>query len=74
MPLPRRALIAITSAHASLFQGKETTGMFVSEALHPFKVLREAGFEVDLASETGTYVADWLSLQSDVLKGDNAEV
>ncbi|KAK9428116.1 chaperone hsp31 [Lipomyces doorenjongii] len=54
MTLPRRALISITSAHATLFQGKETTGVFISEALHPYKVLTAAGFEVHFTSETGT--------------------
>ncbi|KAJ4264470.1 plasma membrane heat shock protein [Fusarium torreyae] len=67
----RRALISITSASASLFDGKETTGLFISEALHPYNVLRAAGFEVDLASETGTYTADWLSQQPDFLNGDD---
>ncbi|KAK9319251.1 hypothetical protein V1517DRAFT_333153 [Lipomyces orientalis] len=55
MTPPRRALISITSAHATLFQGKETTGVFISEAL-PYKVLTAAGFEVDLTSEMGTTV------------------
>lgn len=67
----RRALIAVTSASASLFNGKETTGVFVIEALHPYNVLTAAGFEVDLASETGTYTPDWLSQQPDFLKGDD---
>lgn len=71
MSPPRRALIAVTSAHATLFQGKETTGLFISEALHPFQVLRAAGFEVDLASETGSYTPDWLSQQPDFLNGDD---
>jgi putative intracellular protease/amidase len=51
MSPPRRALISATSAGATLFDGKETTGLFISEALHPYKVLRAAGFEVDLASD-----------------------
>lgn len=67
----RKALISITSAQATLFQGKETTGLFISEALHPYNVLVAAGFEVDLASETGTYTADWLSQQPDFLNGDD---
>ncbi|TGJ80909.1 hypothetical protein E0Z10_g7863 [Xylaria hypoxylon] len=71
MAPPRRALIAVTSAKATLFQGKETTGVFISEALHPFAVLKAAGFEVDLASETGTYTPDWLSLQPDFLNGED---
>lgn len=71
MSLPRRALIAVTSAHATLFEGKETTGLFITEALHPYNVLTAAGFEVDLASETGTYTPDWLSQQSNFLNGDD---
>lgn len=67
----RRALISVTSAHASLFDGKETTGLFIIEALHPYNVLTAAGFEVDFASETGTYTPDWLSQQPDFLKGDD---
>ena len=71
MSPPRRALIAITSASASLFQGKETTGLFISEALHPYDILVAAGFEVDLASENGTYTADWLSQTPDFLNGSD---
>ncbi|TQN67735.1 Glyoxalase 3 [Colletotrichum shisoi] len=74
MSLPRRALISITSARAALFQGKETTGLFINEALHPFNVLKAAGFEVDLASETGSYTADWLSQQPDFLNGEDLAV
>lgn len=71
MSPPRRALIAITSASATLFNGKETTGLFISEALHPYNVLTDAGFEVDLASENGTYTPDWLSQQPDFLSGSD---
>ena len=71
MSLPRRALISITSAKATLFEGKETTGLFISEALHPYNVLVAAGFEVDLASENGTYTPDWLSQQPDFLNGSD---
>jgi hypothetical protein len=64
MSPPRRAIIAITSAKAELFEGGgHTTGVFIGEALHPFNVLTAAGFEVDLASEKGEYTEDWLSLQ-----------
>jgi len=71
MSPPRRALISVTSASATLFQGKETTGLFISEALHPFNVLVAAGFEVDFASEKGTYTPDWLSQQPDFLNGSD---
>ncbi|WZH50380.1 Glyoxalase 3 [Fusarium acuminatum] len=66
-----RALISITSASATLFDCKETTGLFISEAMHPYKVLRAAGFEVDLASEAGTYTPDWLSQQPGFPNGDD---
>ncbi|CAG7976805.1 unnamed protein product [Penicillium salamii] len=70
---PRKALISITSASATLFNGKETTGLFISEALHPYNVLVAAGFEVDLASETGSYTPDWLSQQPDFLNGEDLQ-
>ncbi|KAH7138777.1 class I glutamine amidotransferase-like protein [Dendryphion nanum] len=59
--LPRRVLIAITSASATLNPHK--TGVFIGEALHPYNVFIRAGFEVDIASETGSWSEDWLSLQ-----------
>ncbi len=73
MAPPRRALIGVTGAHAALFDGKEETGLFISEALHPFKILTAAGFEVDLASETGHYTPDWLSQQPDFLNGEDLD-
>jgi putative intracellular protease/amidase len=74
MSPPRRAIISITSATATLFNGKETTGLFITEALHPYNVLTAAGFEVDLTSETGTYTPDWLSQQPDFLNGDDLAI
>lgn len=72
MSLPRRAVIAITSATAPLHNdGADPTGLFISEALHAFQEFKKAGFEVDLVSEKGTYVADWLSLQPDFLDGED---
>lgn len=70
MALPSRAIISITSAHAPLHHGHET-GLFISEALHPFNVFKKAGFEVDMVSEKGTYVPDWLSLQPAFLPDDD---
>jgi len=72
MSLSRRAIIAITSATAPLHEGNPT-GLFITEALHPYNVFKAAGFEVDLVSEKGTYVADWLSLQPDFLNGEDKE-
>jgi putative intracellular protease/amidase len=69
MPLPRRAVIAVTSATAPLHDGNPT-GLFIGEAHHPYQVFTKAGFEVDIVSEKGTYVADWLSLQPAFLEGE----
>lgn len=67
MSPPRKALIAVTSAHAPLYPDGKETGVFVSEALHPYNVFKAAGFDVDLVSETGTYKADWLSQTDEYL-------
>lgn len=61
MTPPRRALIAVTSAKAPLYPDGGETGLFITEAMHPFEGLRKAGFEVDLVSETGKYSPDALS-------------
>lgn len=67
MAPPRKALITVTSAHAPLYPEGKETGLFITEALHPFNVFRAAGFEVDLVSETGSYSPDWLSQQKEWL-------
>ena len=74
-PLPRRAIIAITSATADLMPSEEgkpahTTGVFIGEALHPYNVFTAAGFEVDIVSEKGEWFEDWLSLQPGFLTED----
>ncbi|KAK3326814.1 IgE-binging protein [Apodospora peruviana] len=74
MSPPRRAIIAVTSASAPLFEGTHTTGLFITEALHPYKIFTEAGFEVDLTSETGSYTPDWLSLTPDFLHDDDLAI
>ena len=74
MAPPRKALIAVTSAHAPLYPDGKETGLFITEALHPFDVFKESGFEVDLVSETGSYQADWLSEQKEWLKDEERQV
>ncbi|GAB7352859.1 hypothetical protein MBLNU459_g3462t1 [Dothideomycetes sp. NU459] len=49
-------------------------GLFITEALHPFNVFKDAGFEVDLVSETGTYSPDWLSEQEQYLPAADKKV
>ena len=72
--LPRRAIIAISSFHGAIYPDGHKTGLFFVEALHPFEVLTTAGFEVDLASETGTYGFDFNSLQPPFLSGSDKAV
>jgi putative intracellular protease/amidase len=72
--IPRKALIAISSYHGVIYPDGTKTGLFFTEALHPFEVLTQAGFEVDLATETGTFGLDDLSLTDQFLAGDDKAV
>jgi putative intracellular protease/amidase len=69
--LPRKALISISSFNGPIYPDGHKTGLFYTEALHPFEVFTEAGFEVDLASETGTYGLDDISLTDPFLSGSD---
>ncbi|CAM0140745.1 plasma membrane heat shock protein [Umbelopsis sp. WA50703] len=51
--LPRKALISITSYNEVFYEDGARTGLFYTEALHPYLALTEVGFDVELASETG---------------------
>src|SRR5271163_1418562 len=72
--LPRRAVIAISSFNGAIYPGGHKTGLFLTEALHPFEVFTAAGFEVDLASETGTFGFDFNSLTPPFLSGSDQAV
>src|SRR5262249_24020318 len=67
--LPRKALIAVSSFNGAIYPGGHKTGVFFVEALHPYEVLTAAGFQVDLASETGTFGWDDVSLTPPFLSG-----
>lgn len=56
-----------------MYKDDKETGLFITEALHPYNVFKESGLEVDFVSETGTYQPDWLSQQDDWLKGEDKE-
>ena len=58
MAIPRRAIIAVTSYNEPFYADGEKTGLFYTEALHPYNELVSKGFEVDFVSETGTYGID----------------
>src|SRR5215467_12475157 len=67
--LPRKALIAVSSFNGAIYPGGHRTGVFFVEALHPYEVLTAAGFDVDLASETGKCEFDHISLTPPFLSG-----
>lgn len=72
--LPRKALIAISSFNGAIYPGGHKTGLFFTEALHPYEVLVAAGFEVDFASETGTFGYDDNSLTPPFLAGSDLAI
>lgn len=72
--LPRKAIIAISSFNGPIYPGGHKTGLFFTEALHPYEVLTAAGFEVDLASETGAFGFDFVSLTPPFLTGSDKSV
>jgi putative intracellular protease/amidase len=71
---PRKGLISISSFNGPIYPGGHKTGLFFTEALHPFEVLTAAGFEVDLASETGTFGLDEVSLTDPFLSGSDKAI
>jgi len=71
---PRKAIIAVSSYNGVFYADGKRTGLFYTEALHPYEVFTAAGFEVDLASETGTYGMDQHSEEKPFLVGDDVKV
>lgn len=69
-----RALIAVTSYNEKFYEDGKKTGLFVTEALHPFIDFRAHGIEVDFVSENGSWGVDEHSTVPDFLKGDDAEI
>jgi putative intracellular protease/amidase len=74
MTVQRKAIIAITSHSAPFYSDGRVNGAFYTEISHPFQALTKAGFEVDLASETGTFVIDTYSLSKEFLSEEDTKV
>ncbi|KAI7906004.1 class I glutamine amidotransferase-like protein [Cokeromyces recurvatus] len=74
MSLPRKALISITSYNEPFYADGKKTGLFYTEALHPYQTFVDAGFEVDLASETGTYGLDEHSTEKQFLSDEDEKI
>lgn len=66
-----KAIIAVTSYNEVFYADGVRTGLFVTEALHPYRYFVEQGIDVDFVSETGTYGVDGHSLAPDFLLGQD---
>ena len=69
--LPRKALLAVTSAQPPFYLDGKRTGLWYTEGLHSYNELVKAGFEVDVASENGTCGYDEHSLQKHWLTNED---
>lgn len=70
----KKVLLAITSYNEVFYQDGAKTGLFLVEALHPFEVFKDNGYEVDFVSESGSFGFDEHSLTPDFLGGKDLEV
>ena len=62
-----RVLLVVTSASPVFYKNGNRTGVFWSEAVHPYDIFTSAGWTVDVASETGHASVDEHSVGEDML-------
>lgn len=67
----QNVLIALTSYNDAFYEDGQHTGVFLIEALHPFREYRSQGFNVQFVSETGTFGWDVHSLTETFLNGQD---
>lgn len=65
-----KALIALSSYNGDFYPDGVKTGVFATEALHPFETFKAKDIDVDFVSETGTWGYDQHSL-SDAFVNSN---
>lgn len=70
---PTNVIIALTSYNEVFYQDGSKTGVFLVEALHPFREYRANGFNVQFVSETGSFGWDEHSLTETFLNGQDKE-
>lgn len=69
-----KVLLAITSYNQPFYEDGAKTGLFASEAIHPFEAFKAKGFDVDFVSETGEFGYDEHSLAENFLDGDIKDI
>lgn len=69
-----KVLLALTSYYDTFYDDGAKTGLFITEAVHPFQYFRSQGIEVDIVSETGTFGYDEHSLLPDFLQGEDLKI
>ncbi|KGM92721.1 uncharacterized protein PADG_11179 [Paracoccidioides brasiliensis Pb18] len=72
--LPRKALIAVSGANPPFYLDGRKTGLSFPEALLPYNMLVGAGFEIDIASETGSFAYDDHSLEPHHLSREDQRI
>ena len=63
-----RVLLVVSSASPVFYKSGKRTGVFWSEAVHPYDVFMAAGWTVDVASETGSARVDEHSVSAEMLQ------
>lgn len=69
-----KVLIVLSSYNEPFYPDGAKTGVFATEALHPYQVFVEKGAEVDFVSEKGTFGWDEHSLAPDFLSDKEKEI
>jgi putative intracellular protease/amidase len=72
--LPSKVLLTITSYNEKFYDDGKKTGLYFTEAWHPYKIFTENGFEVDFISETGTYGFDEHSILPNAITKEDYKV
>ncbi|CAO3644806.1 unnamed protein product [Cunninghamella echinulata] len=72
--LPRKVILTITSYNGQFYADGKKTGLYFTEAWHPYEVFTEKGYEVDLVSETGTFGFDDHSVNPSVMSENDYKV
>lgn len=69
-----KVLLALTSEDPVFYPDGKKTGVFTIEALHPFEEFKKKGYEVQFASETGSFGYDDYGISPDFLNGENRKI